>query len=323
LKKIQLSRPVAAQPKGPHLAGRATLRKLPSLKALQAFEAAARLVSFTSAADELRVTTSAVSHQIRFLEEEIGAVLFHRNSRTVVLTDVGARYFREVAEAFTLLEAATRDIERRATADILTIHCVPSLAAQWLMPRLARFGAAHDGIDVRLNASVDVIDLAAGGVDVDIRYGRVLPSNGVVVTPLPDETIVALCSPELAGEASRPIREPADLRDHTLIHSEVNLISWRMWAKQHGDLDLDFDRGPRFDRSFMSISAAIDGLGVCLESDLLVQRELESGRLVAPFGRKGPKVHCHSMCVLRTKQNIPKIRTFRSWLFQQLGTQLP
>jgi LysR family transcriptional regulator, glycine cleavage system transcriptional activator len=221
-----------------------------------------------------------------------------------------------------LLESATRGVEKKGAADILTIHCVPSFAMQWLMPRLARFRAAHESFDVRLNASVEDVDLAAGGVDIDIRYGNVPPvveGPGVVVSRVPDETIVVLCAPQLAREASRPICEPADLNGHTLIHSEVNLVSWRMWAKQHGNVTLDFERGPRFDRSFMAISAAVDGQGVCLESDLLVQRELESGRLVAPFGHDGPRVHCHSVCVLKAKQNITKIRVFRSWLFEELG----
>ncbi len=295
------------------------MRKIPSLKGLQTFEAAARCASFTAAAEELHVTVSAVSHQIRFLEEEIGINLFHRTSRAVVLTDAGARYFQRLDEAFTLLESATRDIERRGKSDILTIHCVPSFAAQWLMPRIARFSAVHDSIDVRLNASVEPINLAAGDVDVDIRYGVVLPSSGVVTTALPDETIVVLCAPKLMGDPTHPIRDPRDLRHHTLIHSEVNLVSWRDWSRLHGEIPLDFERGPRFDRSFMAISAAADGLGVCLESILLVQQELENGRLSAPFGAQGPSIRCHSMSVLRAKQNVPKVRAFQVWLFSELS----
>ncbi len=135
------------------------MRKHPSLKSVQAFEAAARLGSFTAAAQELCVTASAISHQIRFLEDEVGVTLFHRTSRTVVLSDVGRRFAGSIAEALSLIESATRDIERRGKSDILTIHCVPSFATQWLMPRLARFSAQHNSIDVRLNASVGAIDL--------------------------------------------------------------------------------------------------------------------------------------------------------------------
>jgi LysR family glycine cleavage system transcriptional activator len=298
------------------------MRNLPSLKGLQAFEAVARRGSFTAAADELCVTTSAVSHQIRFLEDEIGAVLFYRNSRKVVLTDAGSGYFRALAEAFGMIEAATHDVERRGKADILTIHCVPSFAAQWLMPRLARFSAHHANIDVRLNASVEANDLTAGSIDVDIRYGSVLASSGVVATPLPEESIVVLCAPELANNPACPIKEPADLIAHTLIHSEVNLVSWRVWAKLHGDVPLDFARGPRFDRSFMAISAAVDGLGVCLESRLLVERELASSRLVTLFEATSPRASCHTLCVLKAKQHVPKIRAFQHWLLAELDRPL-
>lgn len=294
------------------------MRKIPSLKSLQAFEAAARRGSFAAAADELHVTASAISHQIRFLEQEIGASLFHRNTRTIALTDVGDSYFQSVSEAFIIMEAATRDIERHGKSDILTVHSVPSFAAQWLMPRLARFSAQHSSIDVRLYASADPVDLNAGLVDVDIRYGNVLSTRGVVTLPLPQEAIMAFCSPDLLTRGPHPLREPADLRHHTLIHSEVNLLSWRGWAKRHGDIALDFDRGPRFDRSFMAISAAADGLGICLESHLLVERELQSRRLVPLFEDERDMIGCHSLSTLKAKQNVPKIKAFQKWLLDEL-----
>ena len=129
----------------------------------------------------------------------------------------------------------------------------------------------------------------------------------------PEETIVALCSPRLA-DGERPIRIPEDLKGHTLIHSEVNIIRWREWLALHGAEGVDLERGPRFDRSFMAISAAVDSVGVCLESRLLVDRELKSGRLVAPFGLEGPKAACHTMMFLKTKANIPKVKAFREWI---------
>lgn len=294
------------------------MRRIPSLKSLQAFEAAARRGSFTAAADELHVTASAISHQIRFLETEIGVSLFHRNTRTIALTDAGDSYFQNISEAFTLMEAATRDIERHGKSDILTVHSVPSFATQWLMPRLSRFSAQHSSIDVRLYASADPVDLNAGLVDVDIRYGSTLHSRGVVTVPLLDEAIIALCSPDLLARSPHPIETPADLRHQTLIHSEVNLLSWRGWAKIHGDVALDFDRGPRFDRSFMTISTAVDGHGVCLESHILVEKELQTGRLVKLFGDDKDMIECHTMSVLKAKQNVPKIKAFQKWMFEEL-----
>lgn len=224
-----------------------------SLKAIQAFEAAARLSSFALAAEELFVTPSAVSHQIKLLEEQFGVRLFHRVHRAVVLTDAGRVYAEEVSAAFARIDIATRELGRTAKSDILTVHSTPSFATQWLMPRLARFSALEPDIDVRLNASYPApADLLTQGVDIDIRYGmKRLQPAGTMVLPFPAETIVPLCAPSLANGA-HAIRAPEDLRHHTLIHSEVCLISWRDWMRQHRKVPLDISRGPRFDRSCMA-----------------------------------------------------------------------
>ncbi|QTQ37330.1 transcriptional regulator GcvA [Aromatoleum petrolei] len=289
------------------------------LKAVQAFEAAARLSSFALAAEELFVTPSAVSHQIKLLEEQFGVRLFHRVHRAVVLTDAGRRYAEEVSAAFSRIDLATRELGRTEKSDILTVHSTPSFATQWLMPRLARFSAAHPDIDVRLNSSYPPPpDLLTQGVDIDIRWGmRRLQPAGTMVLLFPPETIVPLCTPALAN-GPNPLRTPENLRDHTLIHSEVCLVSWRDWMRQHRKVKLDISRGLRFDRSFMAISAAVDGLGVCLESLLLVQRELETGRLVAPFGLEGPKVQSYTFNLLKSRAELPKIRNFQDWLFGEL-----
>lgn len=289
-----------------------------SLKAIQAFEAAARLSSFALAAEELFVTPSAVSHQVKQLEAQFGVQLFHRVHRAVVLTDAGRRYAEEVSAAFSRIELATRELGRTEKIDILTVHSTPSFATQWLMPRLARFSSLNPDVDVRLNASTDAVDLVSGAVDIDIRYGlRRLQPAGTMVLSFPAETIVPLCAPTLL-DGEHPIRSPEDLAHHTLIHSEVCLVSWRDWMRQHRKVRLDISRGLRFDRSFMAISAAVDGLGVCLESLLLVQRELETGRLVAPFGLNGPKVQGYTFNLLKSRAELPKIRSFQEWLFNEL-----
>lgn len=294
------------------------MRKLPSLKAIQAFEAAARLTSFAAAAEELRLTPSAISHQVRALEREVGLPLFHRLHRTVHLTDAGRRYAERIGEAFGILETATRGIDRTVKADILTIHSAPSIAAQWLMPRLSRFSVLHPEMDVRLNASVESVDLSAGTADFDIRYGTLLPAPNVAVMLFPEETMVVACTPQLM-DGDRPIREPADLARHTLIQSEVNLITWRDWLDANGLSHIATTRGPRFDRTFMTINAAVDGLGVALESRLMLQRELDAGRLVLPFGMRGPKLICHSLSYLKAKANLPKMRAFRDWMTAELS----
>jgi len=288
------------------------------LKAVQAFEAAARLSSFALAAEELFVTPSAVSHQIKLLEEQFGVQLFHRVHRAVVLTDAGRRYAEEVSAALARIDLATRELGRTEKSDILTVHVTPSFATQWLMPRLARFSSLNPDVDVRLNASTEAVDLVAQTVDIDIRYGmkRLQPAGTMVLT-FPPETIVPMCAPELAN-GPNPIRSAEDLCHHTLIHSEVCLVGWRDWMRLHRKVKLDISRGLRFDRSFMALSAAVDGLGVCLESLLLAQRELETGRLVAPLGLDGPKVQGYTFNLLKSRAELPKIRNFQDWLFGEL-----
>lgn len=292
------------------------MRHLPPLKSLIAFEAAARLGSFGAAADELSLTPSAISHQIRGLEDSLGISLFHRVGRVVELTDVGRRYAESVTEGINVIAAGTRSIERSGKSDILTIHTVPSFGTQWLMRRLSRFSAIFPDIDVRLNASVSLVNLLSEDADFSIRYGVTFPDTGVEMAPFPAETIVALCAPAFAKKYK--LRKSKDVAGITLIHSEVNLYSWREWQRDHPDVTLKLDRGPRFDRSFMAISAAVDGLGLGLESRLLVERELQEGRLVLPFGSEGPTRVCHHLTYLKAKAHLPKMKAFREWLFEEL-----
>ena len=291
-----------------------------SIKALQAFEAAARHSSFAVAAEELYVSPSAISHQIKTLEEQVNAKLFHRIHRSVVLTDAGRRFSEDVSAAFAKIETAARNVSRFEKSDILTIHCAPSIAAQWLMPRLARFSARYPDIDVRVNASTGAMDLTSEATDVDIRYGFTrVQSSSILALPFPTETVVPLCSPALLEEKG-PILKAEDLRQHQLIHSEWCLVSWRDWVAANKKVRLDIARGLRFDRSFMAVSAAVDGLGVCLESLLLVERELQSGRLIAPLGLQGIKVSGYTFNALKSRAMLPKIRWFQEWLFGELET---
>jgi LysR family glycine cleavage system transcriptional activator len=295
----------------------AVLRRT-SIKAIQAFEAAARLGSFALAADELAVTPSAVSHQVRLLEEQIGVLLFHRVHRSVILTDVGREYAAEVIAAFAKLEAATlAAASASGTSAALTIHSTPSIATQWLMKRLPLYGEQHSEIDLRLQSSVNRIDLGQGIVDIDIRYNPGPPPAGAVLTPFPDDVIVPMCSPRLAS-GLKPIRTVEDLAAHTLIHGEINILGWRDWSRRNRRARLDLDRGPRFDRSFMAIRAAVDGLGVCLDSMLLAEQELRSGQLVVVLPETAMTVRGHGFISLRSKANAPKVGEFRAWLFKEV-----
>lgn len=293
------------------------MRKLPPLQWIQAFEAAARLGSFVHASQELHLTASAVSHRIRSLEDLLSTSLFHRIRRTVILTDAGQRFANEVGLALTKIESAAQETTRLSKADLITVHAVPSFAAQWLMPRIARFSTQHPDIDVRITASAEPINLEAGAVDLHIRYGSPLQRSGIITEMFPPEPIVAICSPDLA-QGRKGIKRPSDMQRQMLIHSETNLYQWKDWQNDHPGTTLRLDRGLRFDRSFMSIFAAVDGLGVCLDSKLLIERQLDSGRLILPFGDEGPRVACHSINYLASRAHLPKIHAFREWLMQSL-----
>ncbi|OKL42895.1 LysR substrate-binding domain-containing protein [Pseudovibrio exalbescens] len=296
------------------------MRKIPSLKALQAFDAAARLGSFSVAAEELNVTPSAISHQVRSLENELGVQLFERVNRSILLTEMGRRYGERVARGFNELEAASNAVDRSARADVLTIHCVPSLAKQWLMPRLPEFQRDNPGFDIRLNASPGAADLLSSEADFDIRFGEYPAQPGVRRVPFPPETMLVLCCPELA-DGPRPIRSPIDLAGHTLIHSEVNLFSWYNWFDAEGLLSLYQERGPRFDRSFMSINAAVNGAGIILESHFHVHEELAARQLVAPFGLTGYTIQGHSLNYMQSRTRLPKVGAFKTWFMHQLGIE--
>lgn len=289
-----------------------------SLKSIQAFEAAARLGSFAAAATELNLTPSAISHQIRLLEERLGIALFHRIHRGIVLTDAGRHYAEAITRGLGIIDAATLNMRNYGKQDILTIHCAPTLASQWLMPKLSHFSLLHPDIGIRLNASTNAIDLTAETADFDVRYGPVSPEPGVIIVPFPKEPLAVMCAPSLAN-GSKPIRSPKDLQHHTIIQSEVNLITWRDWAKQHQVADSDMHYGPRFDRSFMAISAAVDGLGVILDSRLQTEREVASGKLVLPLGSEPAVLVYHRLLYLQTKAHLPKMVAFKDWLFDQLN----
>jgi LysR family transcriptional regulator, glycine cleavage system transcriptional activator len=232
-----------------------------------------------------------------------------------VLTDVGRRYANEIAFAFEHMATATQNIAKADKSDILSIHSSPSFATQWLMPRLSRFSTIHPDIDVRLHAAHSGVDMVPE-FDIDIRYGTKLSSASTVSVFLPEEVIVPMCAPALI-DGPKPIHRPEDLRHHTLIHSEATLVGWDDWVRPKPNLKLNLKRGLRFDRSFMSIGAAVDGLGVCLESLLLAQREVQMGQLVMPFGPDGLTLLGHNVAYLTSMAELPKIKTFQNWLFSQ------
>jgi LysR family transcriptional regulator, glycine cleavage system transcriptional activator len=291
------------------------MRAMPPLRALQAFETTARHSSVTAAAVELHVTPSAVSHQIRALEAHLGLQLFHRTNRRVVLSDAGRNYLQLVTSAFDRIDAATRELVGHGFTDVLTVHCAPTFAPAWLMPRLPDFLERHSDIDIRINATPEPADFTRGTIDVEIRYGDG-DWPGFKVIPLMREEIAPLCSPAFLNTHLPAQPHPTDLVGLRLIHSERSLVSWRAWADVNGVPDLEVRRGLRFDRGYLSIQAALDGLGIALESDVFAARELARGDLVKPFaGAAIPiEVSAHHLVYPSAYRDVPKVRKFRTWI---------
>lgn len=287
---------------------------LPPLPALRAFEAVARRSSVRDAAEELRITPSAVSHRLRALESAIGVKLFHRRNRGLALTDAGSVYLSRVAPAFEALRAATAEIAGRSSADTLAITAPPSFAEIWLLPRLGRFLGAHAGIDLRIEASSRPVDFGREPVDASIRYGRG-DWPGLVARKLIDERLVPVCAPGLA-RGPLPLAGPADLSRHTLIHSDQRLTSWTAWLRGHGCGEVRAARSLRFSQSAHSLRAAADGLGVALESRAMAAEYLAAGALVEPFAALAPADDGSAYHLVTTPDRavLPKVRALDAWL---------
>jgi LysR family glycine cleavage system transcriptional activator len=292
--------------------GRMTVR-LPSLSGLRAFEAAARHLSFTRAAAELNVTQTAVSHQIRRLEEQLGLRLFVRRNRSLLLTREAQDYLPSVRAAFEDLRLATERLLRPDRPALLTVSTMPSLAAKWLMPRLAGFQEAHPAIEIRITASAQLVDFRRDEVDVAIRYGRGR-WPGLRADWLMTEDLFPVCSPALlAGE--RPLRRPEDLAHHTLLHARMSRDDWQLWLTAAGlPPTLASRRGLTFDETLMALEAAIDGLGIALGRTPFVEADIAAGRLVVPFGVKLPAEAGFYVVAPHETAEAAKIAAFRQWL---------
>jgi LysR family glycine cleavage system transcriptional activator len=288
--------------------------RLPSLNGLRAFEAAARHLSFTVAASELNVTQTAISHQIRRLEEELGIRLFVRRNRALALTPEAKDYLPGVRAAFNDLRLATDRLLRRDDDHVLTVSTLASLAAKWLLPRLSTFQEAHRGIDVRITTSTGLVDFRTGGVDAAIRYGRG-HWQGLRADWLMADELFPVCSPALL-RGDKPLRCPQDLVHHTLLHSSGGYDDdWRQWLTAAGlPADISKQPGLSFDLIFLTVQAAIDGSGVAMGRTSYVQDDIAKGRLVVPFEIALPADAGFYLVSPETKADPPKLAAFRQWL---------
>lgn len=284
-------------------------RRLPSLTALRMFEAAARLMSFSRAAEELNVTHSAVSRQIRELELFIGRPLFHRSTRRVELTAAGARYAQVLHKAFDDIATATHDAQERDHAAPLVISTMDSFAIKWLIPRLSSFQQEHPDIGVKIHTSDELVDFWRGEVDLAIRYGEGRYPRCTSIL-LMEEEVIAICSPRLL-EGKHPLRTPDDLIHHKLLHNERH--DWLRWLQRANAKSFAVTNGVTMAHSLLVIEAAIRGDGVALTRRALVEDDLRAGRLVNPFGM-GVRVKA-SYYIVTPKEAVKdkRIKAFTAW----------
>ena len=290
--------------------------QFPPFKGILAFDAVVRLGSVSKAAEEINLTVSAVSHQISNLETFVGRRLFERSSRGLTLTIHGERFQRDIAGALTLMATAAQNVRSGETAEVLRIHSVPSFAGLWLMPRLPGFRALHPGVRVQLSASHGDADFSRGEVDVDIRYGEVR-GRDLNVESLFSEEIMPMISPRLKETLN--IRTPDDLVKQDLILSQLTLIRWPHWFAAQG-----VPVGPSsyilsFDRTSMVLEAAIQGLGIALDSNRTAEVALRRGDLVPVFDdRKSLTVRAHSLVYPSAHAQWDRVQKFTYWLLEEI-----
>ncbi|WP_309771282.1 transcriptional regulator GcvA [Agrobacterium larrymoorei] len=291
---------------------------LPSLKGLQAFEAAARYRSVTLAANELHVTPGAVSLLIRDLEAHLDVQLFIRRPRHIQLTPQGERYYNALKTAFVMLREATAELTARSGVNVLTLSCTPTFAAQWLMPRLAAFQDANPRIDVRLSVTNRLVDFSQDTVDIAVRHGSGR-YNGLESVRLIDDSTLPVCSPALL-ERLGSVRVPDDLRSFPLLHDE-NRNEWRRWLELAGAADIDASGGTVFLDSNGALDAAKAGYGVALTRRSLVAKELSLGTLIAPLDTEMVSTLAYYLVYPPRVLNNPDVLKLRDWMLSEANSR--
>jgi len=294
---------------------------LPHLAFFQGFEAAARTLSFTKAAEELFITQSAVSRQIKALEDHLGLKLFERRPRSLTLTENGQALYRIATDVLDRLQAATDQLKAETRARQLAITTTTGFASLWLIPRLKRFTALHPDIDVRISATTDMINLERSLIDLAIRYCKPesVPEGAL---KLFGEEVIPVCSRALLRDKARPLKRPQDLAHHTLLHFDyagIMYMDWGTWLTALGIGDLKPAGVLHFSQYEQLIQAAISGQGVALGRQPLVNDLIGSGALAAPFKQTlvGPRAYF----VIESRLSIgkPHVREFAQWLLAEAG----
>jgi LysR family transcriptional regulator, glycine cleavage system transcriptional activator len=294
-------------------------RPLPPLNALRAFEATARHLSFSKAAEELHVTPAALSHQIRGLEDLLGLKLFIRRARSIELTEAARLIHPGIRSGFESLRVAIDQLDQGRRERVLVVSSTPGLTAKWLVPRLYRFLDKHPDIDTRITASVGYANFAIDGVDIGIRLTSGVHPD-LYVEKLSDEWLLPLCSPRLL-EADPPLRAPSDLPRFNLIQIDLPGVvpTWEDWMQMAGIEGIDTRRGLRLNVADHALDAASEGAGVVLGYKVVASRDIGLGRLVAPFGPEIPVPgRSYYFVCPKGDEKRPAIKAFRDWVFAEI-----
>ena len=301
-----------------------TLRALPSLDFLRGFEAAGRRLSFTLAAEELFVTQSALSRQIKALEDALGVALFERRHRALALTPIGSAFHRDVTEGLETLAAGAERARGGTRAPGLTLSTTVSFASLWIIPRLATFRARHPDVEVYVSADDRLVDLARGDVDVVVRYlpDAAVPQHAV---RLFGERMTPVASPSVANGAS-PLRSPADLTHHVLLHLDdpdgrTPWLDWRSWLASNGQPGLKPAGSLRFRIYDQVVQAAVGGQGVALGRLPMIAEHLRDGRLVAPFARKYDSARGYFALAAPRVAEREDVAAFLRWLADEAALE--
>jgi DNA-binding transcriptional LysR family regulator len=292
--------------------------RLPPLELLLAFDSAARHLSFTKAADERFLTQSAISRQIKALEDDLGAPLFRRRHRALDLTDDGRRLADAVRGAFEGLRKSMLQIRAPQRREVLSLSTTPGLASLWLIPRLNEFVKVQPGIDVRIDATLQQRNLAADGFDLAIRY---MPTKAGVGTQLFDESIQLVCAPSLLRDKQRPLKKLADLSLHTLLQVEAPRaglpLEWDLWLRAMHIPDLEPASSMMFNSYDAAIAAAVQGQGVALGRRPLIDALLKRRALVAPLKDEIATERAYFLVVEPAAAKRPSVRALEAWLLEQ------
>ena len=285
---------------------------MPSFASLAAFDAAARHLSFTRAAEELSLTQGAVSRQIAQLEAMLGVPLFERVRQRVVLTPAGASYAAQVREALARIAAATLNVmTTRGAGGVLALAILPTFGTRWLIPRLPDFFRRHPEVTINFTTRIRPFDFPSEGLDAAIHFGE-QTWPGATLHRLMGETIIPVASPGMVERHG--IRVPADLLGLPLLHQVTRPRAWAEWLKAQGLDPEKAQPGPVFEQFAMIAQAAQAGLGVAIVPRFLVEDELASGRLVVPFDRPVESRQAYWLVYPTEKQDLPAVAAFRAWL---------